>query len=379
MSRPGTTITRSEARPSRSAPTGTGPTFAAGVTGTADSADNIRKPVRSLAEYAGRFGSRASHADPVLYDSVDKLLKEEGSEVYITRTVDATTAVLTAALALFTPDLGPGQVIAPGRVTAAQHVELAKHAAVTNRVSLHDAPNDPDVADVMALATPAGLTNVQARVATLWTPWLDVANPVADGSITIPPSAVVAGIISRNDGAGVGQNRPSAGVLGQSITAQDTAEVFDDDERNTLNLNGVNVLRPMFGGVRIYGYRTLADPDDSTESNYLLFSNARLYMSIQAVLDAVAERFVFREIDGQRLTINEFGGALTGELLPYWLRGSLYGASPDQAFRVDVGPNVNTDETIANGDLRANVALRMSPFAEEVVIEIVKTRITEAV
>lgn len=378
MSRPGTTTIRSETRPARSAPTGTGPGFAAGITGTADAAADIRKPCKSLAEYAGRFGSRASHADPSLYDGVDRFFQEDGAEVYVTRTVDATAPVLLAALALFTPDLGPGQVFAPGRVTAAQHVELAKHAALNNRVALHDGVNSANVATLTTLATP-GTTALQDRVASLWAPWLDVPNPIGAGTVEAPPSAIVAGIMARNDANGVSQNQPSGGVLGRSYIAQDAVVAFSDADRTTLNANGVNILRPMFGGVRIYGYRTLADPNDLSESNYLLLSNARLYMAIQAVLEVVAERFVLREIDGQGLVIQEFGGALTGELLPFWLRGSLYGGSPDEAFRVDVGPNVNTEESIAAGELRANVALRMSPFAEEVILEIVKVKITEAV
>jgi hypothetical protein len=42
---------------------------------------------------------------------------------------------------------------------------------------------------------------------------------------------------------------------------------------------------------------------------------------------------------------------------------------------VDVGPAVNTLESIAAGILRAVVGLRMSPFAELVIVEIVKVAV----
>jgi hypothetical protein len=193
----------------------------------------------------------------------------------------------------------------------------------------------------------------------------------------MPPEAVVAAIMARNDGDGVTPNQPSAGIFGESSYALAPLYSFTDAERATLNLNGVNLLRSIYGGVRVYGYRTLADP--TTDDNWINLANARLFMAIEAEASAIAERYVFRQIDGQGHTISEFGGELTGMLLPYWQRGSLYGVTPSEAFRVDVGPNVNTAASIAGGFLRANVILKVSPFAEEVVIELVKSRITEEV
>ena len=99
-----------------------------------------------------------------------------------------------------------------------------------------------------------------------------------------------------------------------------------------------------------------------------------------ALAGAVAERFMFRQIDGERRLINEFGAALIGEAcMPFFLAGSLFGTSPDEAFFVDVGPSVNTDLTIANNELRAVIQLRMSPFGEEINIEIVKLLVTEQI
>lgn len=385
MPRPGTTITRTDARPSRSARTATGPWFIAGITGTADTLGLVtgpRTPVKSLTDYATRFGSRAAHVtatDPSMYDAVEFFFKEGGSEIFVVRTTDAVDATLTAALALFTRDLGPGQVSAPGRLTAAQRLIIANHARDNNRIAILDATNTAVVATLTAETTIAGITAETERVTSIWAPWVVVPGTTDGSTRTIAPSAIVAGVMSRNDGEGRSPNEPSAGALGESLQGIDVTQAWSDTDRTTLNVNGMNVLRDIYDGVRIYGHRTLSDPAVSLEANWLQLSNSRLIMGIQAQLDEVAERFVFREIDGRRLTINEFGGALTGVILPYWQRGSLYGATPEEAFKVDVGPNVNTDVTIAAGTLKANIALRTSPFAEEVVLEIVKTRITEAV
>jgi hypothetical protein len=64
-------------------------------------------------------------------------------------------------------------------------------------------------------------------------------------------------------------------------------------------------------------------------------------------------------------------------LMAYYIDGSLYGATPDEAFSVDVGPDVNTSVTLAAGELRAVLTVRMSPFAEVVRIEIVKVSIEQ--
>lgn len=185
------------------------------------------------------------------------------------------------------------------------------------------------------------------------------------------------GLMSRRDGEGTTPNQPAAGALGESIEALNTAFAYTDVDRTTLNVNGINILRPMYGGVRVYGYRTLADP--STDDNWVNLANARLFMAIEAKADEIAERFVFRQLDGQKHTITEFGGTLTGMLLPYWAAGSFFGDTPEQSFRVDVGDTINTVDSIAGRYLRANIQIRMSEFAEEVTLEIVKVRTTETI
>lgn len=378
MPRPGVTSTRSGVRSARSIPTSTGPWFVAGITGQADSdAEGVRKPIYSLTEYATRFGNRAAHSDPSVYDAVEFYFRDGGSQVRVSRTADAVDATLTAALALFTKDLGPGQVSAPGRTTAAQKLILANHALATNRVAILATTNTNNVATLTAEATIAGITADAERVTALFGPWLTMPGVTSGTTRTVSPEAVVAALMARNDASNVTPNQPSAGDFGISQVGLNVAQSFSDVDRTTLNVNGVNLFRFMYGDVKLYGYRTLADP--TTEENFVNLANARLFMAIQAEVDAVAERFVFRQIDGQRFTISEFGGAITGVLLPYWQRGSLYGVTPQAAFRVDVGANVNTPTTIKNKELRANIRLIMSEFAEEVIYDVAKIPTTEAV
>jgi phage tail sheath protein FI len=62
-----------------------------------------------------------------------------------------------------------------------------------------------------------------------------------------------------------------------------------------------------------------------------------------------------------------------------WNLGEIYGATAADAFNVDAGPTVNTPTTLADNKLIANIAVRPSPMAELIVIQIVNVPITESV
>jgi hypothetical protein len=64
----------------------------------------------------------------------------------------ASTTQLSAALALFVKDLGPGQVLAPGLTDDTSHGLIAAHADTFDRVALLDAPNTATLATVTAAA-----------------------------------------------------------------------------------------------------------------------------------------------------------------------------------------------------------------------------------
>lgn len=289
-----------------------------------------------------------------------------------------TDAEWAAALARFNKDLGPGQVSAPGRTTAVGHQQLKDHQAANNRWAVLDPPDVPTAAGNQAAANNARAQGGNNRGAFIAGPWITVPGLVAGTSRTVPPSALIAALVSRNDGANRSPNEPAAGDLGIARWATGLSQPgWTDAEREALNNSGFNVIRMLYGSVRVYGWRSLVD--SVAEPDWINAGNARLYMAIAAEAEVIAERFLFDELDGRGLTISAFGGELTGMLLPYYEAGSLYGESPGEAFYVDVGQQVNTPETIANGELRAVLALRMSPFAEEVTIEIVKVKTTEDV
>jgi hypothetical protein len=145
----------------------------------------------------------------------------------------------------------------------------------------------------------------------------------------------------------------------------------------TMLYAGVNTARFVYGQIQAYGFRTLVDPLGGS-SQWLELNWARTAMAIVADSEAVAQQYVFTQVDGRGHTIAAFGGALTGVLIGFYNRDALFGDDVTQAFNVNVGPQVNTVEKLADGILSAVLQVRMSPHAELVRIDIVKVPITVA-
>lgn len=380
MPRPGVEV-RSLAEPTaRSAPTDTGVWFVVGAT-TQVPVDAGGAPVptlvHSLNEYDAEFGARGSGVAQEMYDAVQTYFREGGNRVWVSALPAAATGTPTeygAALDRLTADLGPGQVSAPGSNDAGVQGLLLDHAEVTNRVALLDGPVSGTAAELIA-AGEAFQSAGNGRYGAAFAPGAIVPGVASGTQRTVSWASVVAGIIARND-VPFTPNQAAAGVNGVSLYALDLTTRYTDLEYEAINEAGVNMARNRYGTLEMYGFRSLVDPVAHPE--WLNFGNARLNMAIVAQANAIAERYVFSQIDGRNRMIGDFGGELAAMLVPFYEAGALYGDTADQAFRVNVGSQVNTPATIANGELHAVLEVRMSPFAELVVIEIVKVSTVEA-
>ncbi len=289
---------------------------------------------------------------------------------------NATDATWVAALDRFTKDLGPGQVSVPGRTSAQGQSDLLDHAEEFNRIALVDFVDTATEGTLISAAATLR-AKAQARYGGGFAPWATIPGLTPGTERTVPYSAVQAGLIARLHSAGYNPNIAAAGVRGVARFATGLSQVaWTDVEREQLNDAGVNVAIVKDGNVRTYGYRTFANPL-TIAKEWLQLTNARLAMEIMAKAEIEGETFILDQIDGRGHKISEFNGALSGICLPYFIDGALYGATPQEAYKVETGPQVNTEETLAAGELNAIVYVRMSPFAEMVSIEVNKVAITE--
>jgi hypothetical protein len=286
---------------------------------------------------------------------------------------DATAA---AALLAFDKGFGPGQVAYVNRIGAVPWTQLRDHCIANNRRALYDLPDTTVKATLLSnIATLKALgANVQYGAA--FGPWVELPALVPGGSgRPIPASAVVAGVIGRNDGRGVSPNKPAGGDLGilQYASKLRGNPAWTEQDYTDLNEASVNMLRLRPNGdFKIFGYRSAVNK--ASDPVGWQFGNQRLYMAIAAKADNILERYVLREIDGRGLIFKELQGELQAMLNPYFVAGSLYGHDPDEAYFVDVD-TVNTPQTIANGEIHAAIELTMSPMGETVILDIVKKQI----
>lgn len=288
--------------------------------------------------------------------------------------VDAVDAQWAAALALFLADYGPGQVAAPGRITTAGQTQLLAHAAANNRTALVDAGNGANKAALLAIAT--ALDEVPgADTAGVFGGHVVIPGLSSGSTRQVPASAFAAGLTARLDAERGAAGFAPAGAQGQARYALDVvlpAGGLTDDDYEDLNDAGVNMVRAFrTRGVQLYGFRSVtSDPD------WVQLTSHRERMSLVARLNEVALGYVFRTIDGRGQLFGELNGALVGQCMRDYTAGVLYGSTPEEAFRVDTGDTVNTEETIAAGEIRADVYARFSPFAELVRLSITKVAVT---
>jgi phage tail sheath protein FI len=277
-----------------------------------------------------------------------------------------------AALALFSAHLGPGQVSSPGKTTEAAQKAIAAHAKAKNRVAFLDGTDTATVGTLTSQATTLREQST-ARYMALFAPWVIVPGITPGTTRTVPPCALMAGLAARNDGSGGNPNEALAGVEHLARYCTNVSQVpWSAENRTVLSEAGVNVIRQLNGVPRPYDNVTLVNP--LVDNTWIQLSNARLNMAICSRAEAVAERHLFAQITTHEIA--KFNGDLVAEvLLPLFDQEALFGETPEEAFQVETGEQVNTEQTISEGKLKAIIAVKMSASAERVEIEVVKEAI----
>lgn len=287
---------------------------------------------------------------------------------------NAVDAQYLNALNFIDTSFGPGQVMIPGRTTDPAHTQLVAHAAANNRIALLDVSDSATTSSLLTSAATVTTTG-NGKYAAIFGPWLTIPGLTPNTVRTIPASGFAAALMARNDS----QNSPAvpaAGNNGQAQFVLTATQNYTDANRDALNTAGFNVIRNMLGGVRIYGYRTVADPVNDPYNIQL--GQARLLMEIVAQIGNIMENHLFKLMDGRGIEFAALAGDLNALLIGYYNDNSLYGDTPDDAFSIDTSSNVNTPTTVQNGELHAQVGLRMTPFAELVYVDIIKIPVTQS-
>jgi phage tail sheath protein FI len=276
------------------------------------------------------------------------------------------------ALARFGPEYGAGAVAIPGFPSSSVGAGLIAHADTSERrIALLAVAAGATNAAVKAAAT-ALRSTVGSEHAGIFHRWVQV--PDGSGGLrTISPEGYIAGVRARairEEGpwrapAGeIAVARYVRGTEGVALTAADVNDLADAR---------VNPVRTMNGGVRLYGWRSL-----STDTNYKLLTARDTLNVVAERAEEAMEQFVHAPVDGAGRLFSAMEAELTAILDPMRASGGIYelldddGQQIDAGYIIDTGPSVNTPAVLAANEVRANIALRISPAAELVTLTITK-------
>ena len=239
-----------------------------------------------------------------------------------------------------------------------------------NRVAILDAP--PGMTPQQIKEWRSDVAMYDSAFATLYYPWIEVANPAAtngDTEIMVPPCGHMAGIWARTDDTRGVWKAPANEVIRGALNVEMN---ITKAEQGLLNPIGINCIRP-FGtrGIRVWGARTLSSNTDWTYLNV-----RRLFNMIETTIMNGTQYAVFEPNDmtlweGLKRTINAF-------LRGLWRDGALFGATAEQAFFVKCDEETNPPESIDMGKVVVEIGIAPVKPAEFVIFRIAQIKETSA-
>jgi uncharacterized protein len=244
-------------------------------------------------------------------------------------------------------------------VKAVQLAMIAHCELMADRVAILDTPPGLNAQQVKDWRM--DVTGYDSKYATMYWPWVKVADPVAGKQVFIPPSGHVAGIWARNDTTRGVHKAPANEVVRGAVTLELN---ITKGEHDTLNPIAVNCIRSFPGqGIRVWGARTL-----SSDPEWRYLNVRRLFNYVEKSILSGTNWVVFEPNDPKlwdsvKRTINMF-------LRRVWRDGALFGRTPAQAFFVKCDEENNPPENRDAGILTVEIGIAPVKPAEFVVFRI---------
>jgi phage tail sheath protein FI len=153
-------------------------------------------------------------------------------------------------------------------------------------------------------------------------------------TLTLPPSAAIAGIYAKVDGER-GVWKAPANVSLSSVA--DLTDVVTDQEQESMNIDAdtgksINAIRSFSGkGILVWGARTM----DGNSNEWRYISVRRFFIMVEESVKKATAPFVFEPNDAN--TWIRVRAMIENYLTLLWRQGALAGAKPEHAFFVKIG------------------------------------------
>ncbi|MGQ4490116.1 phage tail sheath family protein [Streptomyces sp. SAS_281] len=244
-------------------------------------------------------------------------------------------------------------------VIAVQQALIGHCELMGDRIAVLDPP--PGLAPHQVRAWRTDRANFDSKYATLYYPWISVADPASGRATLVPPSGHVAGIWARNDDSRGVHKAPANEVVRGAVALQTQ---LTKGEHDLLNPIGLNCIRAFPGrGIRVWGARTLA-----SDPAWRYLNVRRLFNYLEESILAGTQWVVFEPNDDAlwariRRTVSAF-------LVNEWRKGSLFGLTPDEAFYVKCDRETNPPESVDAGQVVCEIGVAPVKPAEFVVFRL---------
>lgn len=330
--------------------------------------------VRSLSDYVAAGGNRTD--SPITYDGLDNFFREGGREAYVAL-YNGTSTVLADALALFTDDLGGGQVVSWDEVqNATTFAALQNWAAATKRYAVLDVKLADDlVGEMTTVAATQPPTNADCGV--MVGPWIAIPPPagtVGASARQVPASSTACALIARADALGNPNRAPAGRDFPLQYATGFVGPQLTDANAAAMRTAGINPFRKVFGVLVLDGFVTSIDQSPETPFWQANCGRARMWLQWRA--KSIGLNYEYKPIDGRGRLARALQTDLDAACLELYNVNGLFGDTPDEAFATEVGVAVNTTSTIANGELHAVTEARFSLHAQTVIIDLVSVPVT---
>jgi phage tail sheath protein FI len=244
-------------------------------------------------------------------------------------------------------------------VKAVQLAMIAHCELMADRVAILDTPPGLNAQQVKDWRQ--DVTGYDSKYATMYWPWVKVADPVAGKQVFVPPSGHIAGIWARNDSTRGVHKAPANEVVRGAVTLELN---ITKGEHDTLNPVAVNCIRSFPGqGIRVWGARTL-----SSDPEWRYLNVRRLFNYVEKSILNGTNWVVFEPNDPKLW--DSVKRTITMFLRRVWRDGALFGRTPAQAFFVKCDEENNPPENRDAGILTVEIGIAPVKPAEFVVFRI---------
>ncbi|MGW4159526.1 phage tail sheath subtilisin-like domain-containing protein [Streptomyces sp. NPDC004788] len=244
-------------------------------------------------------------------------------------------------------------------VIAVQQSLITHCELMGDRVAVLDPPPGLSPQEIHTWRTERA--NYDSKYATLYYPWIGVADPSSGRISLVPPSGHIAGVWARNDSQRGVHKAPANEVVREAVAL---ATQLTKGEHDRLNPVGLNCIRAFPGrGIRVWGARTLA-----SDPAWRYLNVRRLFNYLEESILAGTQWVVFEPNDDAlwariRRTVAAF-------LVNEWRKGALFGLTPDEAFYVKCDRETNPPESVDLGQVICEIGVAPVKPAEFVVFRL---------